>query len=110
MDSVDGLNYARRWFLDPFPGSAPHRVLLQEGIGDQLVDNESTEALAAAGGLVANTPVSDPAGVSGLWRFDPPGGHGILARPDVREQALRFLASGGTEIIDPAGMLERPGE
>jgi hypothetical protein len=101
MDSVDGLNFARRWFLEPLPGSAPHRVLLQEGIGDLLVNNESSEALAIAGGLVANTPMRDPGGVSGLWRFDPPGGHGILARADVREQALRFLASGGTEILDP---------
>jgi hypothetical protein len=67
-----------------------------------LVDNESTEALALAGGLVANTPMSDAAGVSGLWRFDPPGGHGILARPDVLAQALRFLISDGTEIIDPS--------
>jgi hypothetical protein len=102
MDTVDGLNFARRWFLDPFPGVRPHRVLLQEGIGDLLVDNASTEALAAAGGLVANTPVSDPDGVSGLWRFEPPGGHGILARGDVQAQAFRFLASDGTEIVDPA--------
>ncbi|MEW6273411.1 MAG: hypothetical protein AB1689_29375 [Thermodesulfobacteriota bacterium] len=102
MDTVDGLNFARRWFLEPFPGVRPHRVLLQEGIGDLLVDNASTEALAAAGGLVANVPMSDPGGVSGLWRFAPPGGHGILARPDVLQQAIRFLASDGTEIVDPA--------
>jgi len=102
MDSVDGLNFARRWFLDPFAGSPRHRVLLQEGIGDMLVDNESTEALATAGGLLANVAMSDPDGVSGLWRFDPPGGHGILARPDVREQALQFLLSDGTQIVDPA--------
>ncbi len=101
MDPVDGLNYARRWFLEPFPGAEPHNVLLQEGIGDELVTNESTEALAAAGGLVANTEMDDPAGVSGLWRFEPPGGHGILARDDVRRQAAVFLASNGTRIIDP---------
>ncbi len=101
MDPVDGLNFARRWFREPFDGVAPHRVLLQEGIGDELVDNASTEALAVAGGLVADTPMSDPGGVSGLWRFDPPGGHGILARDDVQAQAFRFLESEGTEIIDP---------
>jgi hypothetical protein len=101
VDPVDGLNFARRWFVDPFPGSTPHRVLLQEGIGDQLVDNESTEALARAGGLIANTPMSDPAGVAGLWRFAPPGGHGIFAREDVQRQALTFLSSDGTEIVDP---------
>ena len=56
----------------------------------------STEALAAAGGWSANTPMRDPGGVSGLWRFDPPGGHGILGRDDVRAQAFRFLVSDGT--------------
>lgn len=105
LDTADGLNFASHWFLDPFPGHSPHRILVQEGIGDLLVDNESTEALALAGGLVANTPMSDAAGVSGLWRFDPPGGHGILARPDVLEQAIRFLISDGTEIIDPSTVL-----
>lgn len=100
VDPVDGLNYARRWFVEPLPGRGPSRVLVQEGIGDRLVDNESTEALARAGGLVANTPMSDPAGVSGLWRFEPPGGHGIFAREDVQRQALEFLTSTGTEIID----------
>lgn len=102
MDPVDGLNFARRWFLEPLREGAAHRVLLQEGIGDDLVENQSTEALAEAGGLVANTPTSDPDGVSGLWRFEPPGGHGILARDDVRAQAFRFLASDGTEILDPS--------
>lgn len=101
MDKVDPLNFARRWFLEPFSPETVHRVLLQEGIGDELVDNASTEALADAGGLIANTPMNDPDGVSGLWRFDPPGGHGILAREDVRAQAFRFLESDGTEIIGP---------
>ena len=41
-------------------------------------------------------------GVSGLWRFDPPGGHAIFERPDVRAQALAFLRSDGTDIVDPA--------
>jgi len=102
LDPADGLNFARRWFLEPFPGASPHRVLVQEGIGDILVANASTEALAAAGGLEANVARSDPDGVSGLWRFEPPGGHGIFAREDVRAQAIRFLLSGGTEILDPS--------
>jgi hypothetical protein len=46
--------------------------------------------------------MSDPTGVAGLWRFDPPGGHGIFSRPDVRAQALEFLRSGGNTIVDPA--------
>jgi dienelactone hydrolase len=101
LDPADPLDYARRWSTEPFAGFTPRRVLIQEGIGDQLVDNASTEALAAAGGLAANQAMSDPGGVSGLWRFDPPGGHGIFGREDVRRQALRFLSSGGTEIIEP---------
>ena len=101
LDPADPLDYARRWYREPFSGYLPRRVLMQEGIGDQLVANDSTEALAAAGGLSANQPMSDPAGVSGLWRFDPPGGHGIFGRADVRAQAIHFLASHGTEIIAP---------
>jgi len=102
LDPADPLNYARHWHLEPLPGLPPRRVLMQEGIGDELVSNASTEALAAAAGLVADTPMSDPGGVSGLWRIDPPGGHGILGRADVRAQAIRFLASNGTEIVAPA--------
>jgi dienelactone hydrolase len=101
LDPADPLNFARRWHLDPFPGYTPRRVLMQEGIGDRLVSNASTEALAAAGGLSANLPMSDPNGVSGLWRFDPPGGHSIFGREDVRQQALRFLTSEGREIVAP---------
>jgi hypothetical protein len=42
--------------------------------------------------------------VSGHWIFQPPGGHGIFdQRADVRAQAAAFLASGGTEIVDPGG-------
>jgi dienelactone hydrolase len=101
LDPADPLDYARRWHLDPFAGFAPRRVLMQEGIGDLLVSNDSTEALAAAGGLIGDVAMSDPAGVSGLWRFEPPGGHNIFARPDVREQAIHYLASNGTEIVAP---------
>ena len=101
-DSVDPLDFARYWNAEPFSGRA-RRVLLQEGIGDQWVSNESTDELALAGGLIANKPMSDPAGVSGLWRFDPPGGHFIIDRDDVFAQAAQFLASDGTEIVDPNG-------
>lgn len=100
LDPSDPLNFARRWRSQP-PSGAPRRVLIQEGIGDLLVSNESTEALATAGALLAQTPQSDVDGVSGLWRFDPPGGHGIFARDDVRHQAVEFLASGGTELVAP---------
>ena len=99
LDPADPLNFALHW-REPLAGE-PRRVLIQEGIGDLLVSNDSTEALAAAGGLPAQTPQSDDAGVSGLWRFDPPGGHGIFSRADVRDQAVEFLASHGTRIVAP---------
>jgi dienelactone hydrolase len=101
-DPADSLNFARRWWLDPFPGTARRRVLVQEGIGDALVWNALTEELAMVAGLASNVPRSDADGVAGHWIFDPPGGHGIFDRPDVQEQAAVFLESGGTNLIDPA--------
>ena len=52
LDPGDPLNFARRWRTAPYPGFAARRVLMQEGIGDNLVANDSTEALAIAGGPV----------------------------------------------------------
>lgn len=101
LDPADPLNFAVRWRREPPAGAPARRVLIQEGVGDLLVSNESTEALAAAGELLAQTAQRDAGGVSGLWRFDPPGGHGIFARGDVRRQAVEFLASGGTELVAP---------
>jgi dienelactone hydrolase len=103
MDDGDGLNYARFWHREPLAG-VPKRVLLQEGIGDDWVLNDHTEELARAAGIAAQEALSDAAGVCGLWRFDPPDpprGHSISGRPEVRAQAVHFLASGGTEIVDP---------
>jgi len=100
-DAADSLNAARRWTRRPFPGTAPRRVLVQEGVGDDLVWNSLTEELAMVAGLPTNVPASDVAGVSGHWIFQPPGGHGIFERADVQDQAATFLASGGTELIDP---------
>jgi len=101
LDPADPLNFAPRWRTEPFPGFAPRRVLMQEGIGDALVSNASTEALAVAGGLEADRAMEDADGVAGLWRFDPPGGHSIFGRSDVRGQAFEFLRSRGTRIIAP---------
>jgi dienelactone hydrolase len=102
LDPADPLNYARHWALMPFAGVSPHRILMQEGIGDLLVNNGATEALAREGDLLADTPMHDDTGVSGLWRFDPPGGHEILMREDVLTQAVEYLASDGTVIATPA--------
>lgn len=98
---ADALSYARRWKRRPYPGAPPRRVLIQEGVGDDLVLNVLTEELARVAGYEPNVPRSDPSGVSGHWIFEPPGGHGIFGREDVRKQAYRFLESAGTVIEDP---------
>jgi hypothetical protein len=73
-------------------------VLVQEGIGDGIVANPLTEALARAIALPANRADEAAGGVAGLWRFPPPAGHGILGLPAVRAQAVRFLATAGTNL------------
>src|SRR4029077_18699291 len=98
LDPGDGSCYARRLRLEP-QGVGPKPVLVQEGIGDMVVANPLTEALARAIALTANRPDSAAGGVGGLWRFPPPAGHGILGLPEVRAQAVRFLATGGTTLV-----------
>lgn len=100
LDRADGSAFGHLFRLDP-PGGRPKAVLIQEGVGDVIVANPLTEALARAMGLSANAVDSAPGGVAGLWRFPPPAGHGILALSEVRAQAAHFLASGGTEITAP---------
>ena len=97
LDPGDGATYAHLLRLDP-PAIAPKPVLVQEGIGDMVVANPLTEALARAIALPANRADAATDGVAGLWRFPPPAGHGILALPDVRAQAVRFLATGGANL------------
>jgi hypothetical protein len=97
LDPGDGSAYAHLLRLRPV-GLAPKPVLVQEGIGDAIVANPLTEALARAIALPANRPDEAAGGVAGLWRFPPPAGHGILGLPRVRAQALDFLASGGTRL------------
>jgi alpha-beta hydrolase superfamily lysophospholipase len=100
LDPGDGSAYAHLLRLAP-PGGRPKAVLVQEGIGDLVVANPLTEALARAIALPVNRPDRAALGVAGLWRFPPPAGHGILALAEVRAQAVSFLASGGTEIAAP---------
>lgn len=97
LDPGDGSCYGRWLRLEP-QGVGPKPVLVQEGIGDMVVANPLTEALARAIALPANRADSAAGGVAGLWRFPPPQGHGILALPNVRAQAIGFLATGGTTL------------
>jgi dienelactone hydrolase len=111
LDPGDPVTYARALRIAP-PSDAPGRVLVQEGIGDVIVANPLTEALARAIGLAEQRADSSPQGTGGLWRFPPapppaegeqpqPDGHSIFSLPEVRSQAVTFLASGGTELIAP---------
>jgi hypothetical protein len=97
LDPGDGATYAHLLRLDP-RGAGPKPVLVQEGIGDMVVANPLTEALARAIALPANRADDAAGGVAGLWRFPPPAGHGILALPNVRAQAVRFLATDGRDL------------
>jgi hypothetical protein len=100
LDPGDGSAYARSLRLEPLT-TAPRPVLVQEGIGDVIVANPLTEALARAIALPANRGDEAPDGVAGLWRFPPPAGHGHLGLPAVRAQAITFLATGGRTLASP---------
>jgi len=100
LDPGDGSAYARALRLEPST-AAPRAVLVQEGIGDMIIANPLTEALARAIALPADRADESPDGVAGLWRFPPPTGHGILDLPEVRGQAITFLATGGRTLASP---------
>jgi hypothetical protein len=110
LDPGDGINYVRRLRAAPLAGP-PRAVLVQEGIGDHVVANPLTEALVRGIGLPENRPDQSPQGVAGLWRFEVPDPgpdeaptepHGIFAAfPEVRHQAITFLDSGGTRLVEP---------
>ena len=74
---------------------------MQEGVDDEVIANPLTEALARAIALPPDRADEAPRGVAGLWRFPPPTGHGILGLPEVRRQAIGFLASGGRTLAAP---------
>ena len=100
LDPGDGIGYARALRIAPGPGG-PRPVLIQEGIGDVIVANPLTEALARGIGLPVGRAYRSLEGAAGLWRYPPPTGHGIFALPEVRAQAIAFLASGGTLLSAP---------
>jgi dienelactone hydrolase len=98
LDPGDGINYVAALRFGP---GGPRPLLVQEGSGDVIVANPLTEALGRGAGLAVNRPDQSAAGVAGLWRFPPPGGHGIFGQPEVRAQAITFLSSGGTILPTP---------
>ncbi|MCH6561364.1 MAG: hypothetical protein IH800_02950 [Myxococcales bacterium] len=100
LDPGDGISYVRGFRIEPRL-SDPRPVLIQEGIGDIVLANPLTEALARGIGLPANRADTATQGVAGLWRFPPPTGHGIFGLAEVRAQAITFLESNGTIITTP---------
>ncbi|MEZ4335714.1 MAG: hypothetical protein R3B82_03715 [Sandaracinaceae bacterium] len=55
-DLAEPSTYASHWLRDPLPGTTPHRVLSQIGIGDALVSNVAAYMEARTAGLPVMTP------------------------------------------------------
>ena len=111
LDSGDPINYGPHVIADPLPGMSAKRVLHQESLNDQFVTNDTNEALRRALGLsMLTAPTSNAGGVSGTWLYtladfpqvgsaDPHSYFGLLCQE--QEQAFHWIASGGTDVIDP---------
>ncbi|MEW5848824.1 MAG: hypothetical protein AB2A00_08415 [Myxococcota bacterium] len=111
FESADPINYAALQQQRRDRGEAP-RLLLQLDVGDTLVPNTASENLADAMGLTAlDSAKLDVLGVNALWRCDP-AQFGVSSEenphdayfhvPGLRRQAVNYIASGGTEVVDPA--------
>ncbi len=112
LDPGDPISTAP-YLLGPetLPGVPPKTLLMQMGITDSIVPNNTSEDLARAMRIpdVKKTKgCDDENGCSGLWRFvmtdyDQPSDCGHLISFVVEEshrQALNFLFTNGTEIED----------
>ncbi len=88
-------------------------VLMQEGLGDQTVPNETTDQLAATMRVPTLLAASSaPTGASGLWKYDltqygvnpDPADGGVdphdtfFVVPQARDQVANYLTSFGTSI------------
>jgi hypothetical protein len=62
FDRVDPINYVHRVTDDPFPGTPPHRILLQVGKEDGQVNNQVTDILARTADAALLVP-----GVRPVW-------------------------------------------
>lgn len=99
LDAGDPLSYAG--------SDAGGPLLAQMGVGDETIPNEVTELLAGCLGLGAPGAGSrvlypvDPATLAGWSSQDDP--HNVMGlSPAVQRQAARWVASGGTDLCDPA--------
>ncbi|HYD47823.1 MAG TPA: hypothetical protein VEB21_05720 [Terriglobales bacterium] len=113
MGAGDPISYAP-FVTGPvqLPGGVPKAVLIQEGIGDGVLPNATTESLARVMGVSVVTGevrCDEPGcGVSGLWQFDL-ADYGITGQephqvsaflPEAQEQLFTYLATGGQVITD----------
>lgn len=113
LDAGDPINTAPV-ILDPertLPGVPVKRILMQEGVVDTVVPNETTEDLIRAMGLpdVKETlGCESEEGCSGVWRFEmtdyglpADSGHGVTGIvPEAAAQVAEYLVSDGTRVID----------
>lgn len=107
FDSGDPVNLGHVLPLD-------RAVLIQEGLGDLVIPNFTTEDLAAAYGVTQPAAtVTGTAPIRAIYRVDPKkflsasqangyNGHGVYydIKP-VRDQMLKFLETRGRELLIP---------
>ncbi len=107
----DGVSNAEKILKEPVAwASGPKYVLAQEVIGDEVVSNPSTEALARNAGMslvqpvavpIEGVPAAEPAGLtSGVFQFTGTGHHEFPGAPGdpvpdaERMQAWHYLETG----------------
>jgi hypothetical protein len=117
VDAADPIAYAPLLRTEP-PARADRHVLIQAGVGDAYVPNDTTRALATAAGIpTRSAAVTDAGGLDALWWVDPKDfgiepdiaqgtdAHNIIGIvPGVRAQAGRYQASAAQELLDPASV------
>lgn len=113
IDAGDPINTAPV-ILDPqrqLPGVPLKRILMHEGVIDDVVPNATTDALALAMGIgdaKASLGCLLEGGCSGIWRFvmteygqPERSGHGVTGIvAEAGAQATQFLLSDGTNIVN----------
>lgn len=75
-DLAEPTTYSPHWVRDPLPGTPPHRVLMQIGIGDALVSNVASYMVARTAGIPVITP--SPVMPYGLEAATAPADSGVV--------------------------------
>lgn len=108
LDGADPINVARALTLEPPPGAAPRRVIVQEAGQDVVFPGTFAEALARDLGLplLAGKPAQTSGSGATVSTYFPSAGHRFLlgAEPSsgfAQAQAAAFVASGGRLLTVP---------